>query len=165
LLLRQHLRDMEDALSAKEAKLKRKLALRKQAQQEHDKFLQQTGALEQDLDVAIKKNKDDIARLLIKKIKPLNDLRLEIAQHIRTLDEEIADLRDLLEQQQLKYEQIKHRAVEYCHQSRSQVWQKEHSDMMPNNGLAELSSEEIELELLKRKEALGALPSDLSSGH
>ncbi len=155
LLLKQYLRDMEDALSAKEAELKRKIASRSQAQQEHDKFLRQIEALEDDLKVAINKNKDDIARMLIKKIKPLNDLRNDIAQHIRTLDEEIAGFKDHLGQLQLKYEQIKHRAVEYCHQTRAQVRQKDVSDMLVNNSLGELSEEEIELELLKRKAALG----------
>jgi len=155
LLLKQHLRDMEDALSVEEANLKRKIAARKQAQQEHEKILHQTQALEQDLAIAIKKNKDDIARMLIKKIKPLDDLRHDIAGHIRSLDEEMAALKDLLEQQQLKYGQIKHRAGEYYRQTRNQDWHKDLSDMLAENNGGELSREEIELELLKRKEALG----------
>jgi len=155
LLLKQYLRDMEDALSAKEAALKRKIAARSQAQQEHDKFLGQIEALEDDLKVAISKNKDDIARMLIRKVKPLNDLRNDIAQRIRALDDEITGSRDHLGQLQLTYEQIKHRAVEYCHQTRAHVWQKDVSDMLVDSRLGELSEEEIELELLKRKAALG----------
>ena len=165
LLLKQHLREMEDALSAGEANLKKKIAARTQAQQEHEKILHQTQALEQDLALAIKKNKDDIARLLIKKIKPLDDLRHDIVRHIRSLDEEMAALKDLLEQQQLKYGQIKHRAGEFYRQTRSQDWQKDLSDMLAKDNAGELSREEIELELLKRKEALGlaeSAPSALS---
>ena len=157
LLLKQHLRDMEDALNAKEAKLKRKIAACKQARQEHDNFLKQTEALENDLAVAIKKSKDDIARMLIKKIRPLDDLRHNIAQHIKTLDEEIAELKDHLEQQHLKYAQIKQRSLEYCHRSRSRGWQNDLFDVPVGTGSAELSDEEIELELLKRKEALAGL--------
>jgi phage shock protein A len=163
LLLKQHLRDMEDALNAGEARLQKKIAARKQAQLEHDKFRQQTEALEHDLAVAVKKNKDDIARMLIKKVKPLDDLRKDIAQQIKTLDEEITALKDHLDQQHLKYAQIKHRAVEYCHLSRSQARQKDLSDVPAGTG-SELSEQEIELELLKRKEALGLGQSDLSSG-
>ena len=155
LLLKQHLRDMEDALNAGEARLKRKIAARKQAQLEFDKFKQQTETLEHDLEVAVKKNKDDIARMLIKKVKPLDDLREDIAQHIRALDEEIAAIKDHLDQQHLKYAQIRHRAMEYCHRSRSQARQKDLSDMPVGASSAELSEEEIELELLKRKEAMG----------
>jgi phage shock protein A len=153
LLLKQHLRDMEEALSSGEARLQTKIAARKQAQLEHDNFRQQTEALEHDLEVAVKKNKDDIARMLIKKVKPLDDLRKDIAQHIRTLDEEIAALQDQLDQQHLKYAQIKHRALEYCHHSRSRARRKDLSDV-PVGTSSELSEEEIELELLKRKEAM-----------
>jgi phage shock protein A len=164
LLLKQHLRDMEDALNAGAARLKRKIAARKQAQLELDKFRRQTEALEHDLGVAVKKNKDDIARMLIKKVKPLDDLHQDIAQHIRTLDEEIAALEEHLDQQHLKYAQIKHRTVEYCLQSRSRTQQNDFSEVPAATSSGGLSEEEIELELLKRKEALGAAQSDLSSG-
>ena len=67
---------------------------------------------------------------------------------------------------------LNQRAVEYCHQSQSQGWQKDHSDMLPKNSFGELSREEIELELLKRKEAMGfagrppsALNGQPPSGH
>ena len=155
LLLKQHLRDMEDAVSTREAGLQIKVAELKQARQEHDRFLKQSEVLEHDLAVAIKKNKDDIAKMLIKKIKPLNDLRHDIAQQIRSLDEEIAELKDHLDQQKLKYAQIKHRALKYCRLSRSEVRQNDISDMFVNTSSAEPSDEETELELLKRKEALG----------
>lgn len=155
LLFKQHLRDMEDALIAGEAGLQRKVAARKQARQEHDKLLQQTELLERDLAVAIKKGKDDIARMLIKKLKPLNELRNDIAQHISALKEEIAELKDHLNRQKLKYAQIKHRALRYCRRSRYQAPWNDVSDMPVNTFLGELSEEEIELELLKCKEALG----------
>ena len=75
LLLKQHLRDMAEALSLKEVRLNEMLASRKQAQQDRDKYGRQSQALEQDLAVAIQKDKDDIARMLIRKIKPLDSLR------------------------------------------------------------------------------------------
>ena len=79
LLLKQHLRDMAEALRANEVKLNKMKILRKQAQQEYVKYQQQSQTLEQDLVVAIRKNKDEIARMLIRKIKPLDSLRDEIA--------------------------------------------------------------------------------------
>ena len=155
LLLKQHLRDMEDALNAGDTGLKRKFAARRQAQQEHDKIRQRAEALEHDLQVAVEKRKDDIARMLIKKVKPLADLSKDIAQHIKTLDEEIAALKDHLDQQHLQYAQIKHRAIEYCRLSGPRVRRNYLSDASVGAGSAELSEEEIELELLKRKEAMG----------
>ncbi len=157
LLLKQHLRDMEEALNLKEVGLQKKIVSRKQVQQEHDQYQRQSETLENDLAVAIQKNKDDIARMLIKKVKPLNDLRDELARHIKTLDEEISRCKDHLAQQRLQYEQLKHRSVEYFHYTRAQEWQNDLSEIVPDGKYGELSEEEIELELLKRKEALSAV--------
>jgi phage shock protein A len=155
LLLKQHLRDMAEALSLKEIKLNQMLASRKQAQQEHDNYRQQSQALEQDLAVAIQKNKDDIARMLIRKIKPLDSLRDQIAERIRNLDEETSGYRDLLNQQRLQYEQLKHRSIEFCHKTPMSGWQKNLPEIVAGGKFGELTEQEIELELLKRKEALG----------
>ncbi len=157
LLLKQHLRDMEEALNLQEVGLQKKIVSRKQVQQEHDQYKQQSETLENDLAVAIQKNKDDIARMLIKKIKPLNDLRDELARHIKILDEEIAQSKDHLDQQRLRYEQLKHRSVEFFHKTQMQEWQNDLSEIVPDGKYGELSEEEIELELLKRKETLGAV--------
>ena len=157
LLLKQHLRDMAEALNLKEIKLNKMLLTRKQAQQEYDKYKQQSEALEQDLAVAIQKDKDDIARMLIRKIKPLDCLRDEIAGHIRVLDEEITHCKDHLERQQLHYGQLKHKSVEYFHKVRMQEWPNDPVEKVPGGKYGELSEAEIELELFKRKEALGAV--------
>ena len=71
LLLKQYLRDMAEALNQKEIELARKTARRKQVQKEHDKYYQQFQALDRDLTVAVQKGKDNIARMLIRKSKPL----------------------------------------------------------------------------------------------
>lgn len=157
LLLKQHLRDMAEALSLKEVKLNKMLVSRKQAQREYDKYQQQSQALEQDLAVAVQKNKDEIARVLIRKIKPLDSLRDEIADCIRNLDEEISYYRDHLDQQRLRYERLKHRSVEFFHKTPMHGWQNDLSEIVPNGKFGEPSEAEIELELLKRKEALGAV--------
>jgi phage shock protein A len=157
LLLKQHLRDMAEALNLKEIKLNKMLVSRKQAQQEYDKYKLQSQALEQDLAVAIQKNKDDIARMIIRKIKPLDGLRDEIGDRIRNLDEEISQSKDHLDQQRLRYDQLKHRSVEFFHKAPMHEWQNDLSDIVPDGKNGELSVEEIELELLKRKEALGAV--------
>lgn len=156
LLLKQHLRDMAEALSLKEVKLNEMLASRKQAQQDRDKYGRQSQALEQDLKVAIQKDKDDIARMLIRKIKPLDSLREETTDRISCLDEEISSGRDQLDQQRIQYERLKHRSIEFFHNSAMSGGHREFSEMVPDGRLGELSEQEVELELLKRKEALGA---------
>jgi phage shock protein A len=75
LLLKQHLRDMQESLVQKETQLKKMGTARDQAQQEFQMGKKETDNLESDLEVAIKKDRDDIARMLIKKLKPLSHIQ------------------------------------------------------------------------------------------
>ena len=154
LLLKQYLRDMAEALEQKEARLKKMNLSRSQAVRKRDKYNQDIEKLEQDLEVAIKRDKDNIARLLIKKLKPLTRLRADIERHIDALDHEIAQFNDCIDQQRLQYEQLKQRATEYFHQAEQTEWEKTFSDFIPASISQELSDEEVELELIQRKEAL-----------
>ena len=154
LLLKQYLRDMEEALNLKDAKLAKKIALRNQVQKEHDKYDQQYRALDHDLTVAVERGKDDIARMLIRKTKPLGNLCDELAGQVATLDEEISQYKGHLSEQRLQYEQLKIRSAEYFHRTEMRVREKDMLNIIPNNIPGELSEDEIELELLKRKEAL-----------
>ena len=156
LLLKQHLRDMEETLNCKEAKLRKMTALHSQRQKNLAGYKQQWEALDHDLTVAVRKDKDEIARTLIKKMKPLENLSDELARHLKVLDEEMIQLNDHLQQQRLRYEQLKNRTTEYLHKTRMQRWEKDEIDPIPDGGNGELTDQEIELELLKRKDALDA---------
>jgi phage shock protein A len=159
LLLKQHLREMQDVLNLKEVQLNKMIVSRRQAQKDHNLYIQQAEVLEQDLAVAIKKNKDDIARMLIRKIQPLNNLCNDLSGHIRALDEEIAAGKDRLDQQRLQYDRLKARSIDFFNQCRVHERQRDWPDIGPDDRCADLSEEEIELELLKRKEALGTVLS------
>lgn len=154
LLLKQYLRDMEEALNQKEAKLARMTALRNQSQKEHHKYDQQYQTLDHDLTVAVQRGKDNIARMLIKKTNPLGSLCGELAGQVATLDEEILQFKEHLSEQRLEYEQLKIRSAEYFHRTERQAREKDMLDIIPSNIPGELPEEEIELELLKRKESL-----------
>ena len=154
LLLKQYLRDMAETLNLKEVKLNKLLAVRKQAQQEYDKYQQQSKSLEQDLVVAIQKNRDDIARMLIRKIKPMESLHHQFAERIRYLDEKYSYGRDQLNQQRLRYDRLKHRSIDFFRKSPTQELQMILAETGHAGNYGEISEEEIELELLKRKETL-----------
>ncbi len=154
LLLRQHLRDMEEALDRKQAKLSKMAASHKQGLRDLAGYNEQWEALNQDLTVALRKNKDDIARTLIRRIKPLEDRRDELGRHLKTLDEELIQFKNHLQQQRIRYEQLKNRTAEYLHETQLQQWQKEVIDPTCGDGYGGLTDQEIELELLKRKDAL-----------
>jgi phage shock protein A len=154
LLLKQHLRDMEESLVEKEMKLKKMRSALDQARQDHQKGEKETGNLEQDLEVAIKKNRDDIARMLIKKLKPFTHLQSERRNHIDRLNHEIDQFKAYTEQQRLKYEQLRQKAAEYFCRKEKQNWQPVWLAAQSGLQLHDLSEEEVELELLQRKEAL-----------
>jgi phage shock protein A len=123
LLLKQYLRDMQAALGLKKAELDRMFMMRKQVQQKHSKTRQQSETLERELAAALKIGQDDIVRMLIRKIKPLNDLSDQLAAHLGALDEEILHFKDHLERQRLEYEQLKLKSAQFFQQGRVREWQ------------------------------------------
>ena len=154
LLLKQYLRDMEKALNQKEADIAGKIARRNQIQREHDKYQDQYQSLDNDLTVAVQKGKDDIARMLIRKTKPLVGLRDELGTQLTTLDDELAQLKAHLSHQRLQYEQLKIRSTEYFSRTERLGRKNDVQAIIADKIGGELSEEEIELELLKRKEQL-----------
>ena len=85
----------------------------------------------------------------------IENLRTELNRHTKTMDEEIARLKDLLDQQRIRYDQVKHRAAEYF--SKTQVCRQETglSEPIADGFHRESTENDIEIELLRRKEALG----------
>ena len=154
LLLKQYLRDMEQALNQKEADIARKISRRNQIQKEHGKYNQQYRSLDNDLTVAVQKGKDDIARMLIKKTKPLMGICDALGDQLASLDEELVQLKAHLSQQRLQFEQIKIRSTEYFHRTELLGRKKDMHAVISNDIGEELTEEEIELELLKRKESI-----------
>ena len=138
-----------------EAKLRKMTARRHQGQKDLSGYKQQWEALDHDLTVAVRKNRDDIARMLIKKMKPLENLTDELTGRLRALDEEMIHFKNHLQQQRLRYEQLKNRTTEYLHKTQMQRWEKDVIDPVPDDGYGEPADQEIELELLKRKDELG----------
>ena len=154
LLLKQYLRDMEEALNQKEVKLAGKIARLDQAKKEHHKYKQQYQSLDHDLTVAVEKGRDNLARMLIRKTQPLGGLRDQLADQVATLTEEISQYKQHLSEQRLQYEQLKIRSAGFFHRAEMHEREKDVRGIVLNNIPGGLSEEEIELELLKRKESL-----------
>ena len=154
LLLKQYLRDMEEDLDRKEAELKNIVASRQQAQRDYQRCTRECEKLDKDIEAAIEKDKDDIARSLIKKLKPLAYHCDALGRHIHTLEWETSQLRQCVEEQRLQYEQFQLRSREYFHQIDREDWEKTTSIRSPSGGSGAVSEAEVELELLKRKESV-----------
>jgi phage shock protein A len=153
LLLKQYLRDMQEELGQKEARVRKLVVSRDKLQQDCDKYSGECEKLDQDIESALRKGKDDIARQLIKKLKPVSSHRDELTRHVQNLTKEITEFHGLIEEQRLQYEQLELRAKEYFHREERARWERTIASAIPSPPSGEPSEEEIELELLKRKES------------
>lgn len=155
LILRQSIRDMEEELDRKEQKLQRMRADRERTDKDLQKYRREHRDLEKDLEIAIRKDKDDIARMLIKKIKQVRRHADSLQEHQESLDTEIKNFRDLLEQQRTRLDQLKLRAKEYLLRKEREQWPDAATEAASDfsRHASEPTDEEIELELLKYKEA------------
>lgn len=150
LMLRQCLREMESSLAARRAILNKKISARDAAQSDLDKRREEITALTADIDMAIAKDRDDIARFLIKKEKPLSRHCAELSGQVETLDREIAERRADLEKRRNEYDALKLRASRYLEREEETDWPR--TDKWRGADGATVSDEEVELELLRRKE-------------
>ncbi len=154
LLLKQHLRDMQEELDRKDARLAGMLALRDETEREKERRSRECEALEQDLALAVAKEKDDIARSLIRKIRPLTQHRDELERHVQALDRDIAQFRTALHEQRLLYEQLRLKASEHLRRAERQEWEKAIAGTVPHSLCSEPAEAEVELELMRRKAAV-----------
>jgi phage shock protein A len=152
LMLKQALRDMEGELARKEERIRRLSASREQLRKDMDTHRKEREKFEQDLSVAVEKNRDDIARFLIRKIKPI-ERHMEFLQgQEESLDQDIAELGRTAEEQRRQVQQMQVRVREYCRSTEKQRRERILSSVVPCPSSWEPSDEEVELELLRYKE-------------
>ena len=154
LLMNQYLREMEAALDEKEAELKHLLISEEDTRNEKDKYVSEIKKIESDLEAAVSKDRDDIARFLIKKHNNLKRYGDELERHFQTLKKDIDQRREQMEEQKLEYERLRLRSKAYFHNAERRAWDHNLSGMMPGQHHSELSDEEVEIELLRRKEEI-----------
>ncbi|MDM8537512.1 PspA/IM30 family protein [Desulfobacterales bacterium HSG17] len=158
LLMNQYLRDMEEALEENESQLKHKMDSRSQIKDEYEKYSNEVKKIEKDLEAAIEKDKDDIAKFLIKKLRPVKSYQEDLERHAKNLDKEIAQMREQLEDQKLQYDRVRLKAKDHFKNMKNDTWKQSQSryshSFESDSGYREPCEEEIEMELLRRKEAV-----------
>jgi phage shock protein A len=160
LLLKQYLREMEASLEDKAGRLNRI----GQAIRQTDSDLAQREAEVQklggDLDLALRKEKDDIARMLIRKRRSLDGSCDQLKHQIEALTQEKDHLSETLARQRLHYDGLKLKVTAFRQQARAAGYDDAiaFDDTIAPEGSPQPwgapTEEEIELELLQRKEAL-----------
>jgi phage shock protein A len=154
LLLKQYLREMEASLEDKEGRLNRIEQSIRQAENDHGQRKEEVHKLENDLDLAVRKEKDDIARMLIRKRRSLQGSCEQLKHQIEALTQENSRLSEILARQRLQYDQLKVKVAAFSQQASSEGF----DDVIAPEGVSQAwrapTEEEIELELLQRKEAM-----------
>ena len=149
LLLKQYLREMEAGLDIKAQQVR---GLTQHLERLADRIAahgQEAEKLEQDLTLALRKEKEEIARMLIRKRRTLSGATGQMKHQAETLTQEKEQLCQTLAEQRLQYETLKVKADAYGRRVKDGPW----DDVGPL-GTVEVDDAEIELELLERKEAL-----------
>jgi len=154
LLLKQYLREMEESLKIKEARMEQIERSCRQIQRDLNQRNQESEKLEQDLDLAVRKEKDEIARMLIRKRRTLQGGCEQLQRQLETLTEEKGKINETLAQQRLQYDQLKVKTAAFCRQAEQRQFEEPMAVMDAGFAWQTPSDEEIELELLQRKEAL-----------
>ena len=156
LLMNQYLRDMEQAIEENEAQLKHKISSRSQIKDDYEKYSNEIEKIEKDLEAAIEKDKDEIAKFLIKKLRPVKSYHEDLERHAKKLDKEIKQMRENLEDWRLQYDRLRLKSREHFRNMKNNE-----RDRYPfgtyeskDTGYREPCDEEIEMELLRRKEAV-----------
>ena len=153
LLLKQYLREMEASLTEKKKAHETLGSRYRLAQRDLHQHREEMQKLEKDLNLAVAKEKDDIARMLIRKRLTLQESCGQLTFHLDSLKEEKCTLAETLSHQRLQYEQLKLKAAVFCQRNLAQ----ERSEAVVAPPISPAwkapSDADIELELLQRKEA------------
>lgn len=150
LLLKQYLREMEEEINEKDSSLVRITQSCQHIERDLTQRREEVKKLERDLDLAVFKERDDIARMLIRKRRTLQSTCEQLGCQQEKLEEEKMALAKTLDIQRLEYDQMKLKAASFCQQAKQGPMNTVVTSTVWNTP----TQQEIELELLQRKEAL-----------
>lgn len=154
LLVKQLLRDMEAELGQKEGRKATLQASLEQTKRAHEKYLVECEKLDGDITAAIEKDKDDIARMILKKYRQACNHRDDLQQQGDGIEHDLEQLKIRIAEQRLQYDQLQLRSREYLRTAKQDEWARASAEVVQAGFGKEPSDEEIELELLKRKDAV-----------
>jgi len=151
LVLSQCLREMEDDILRDQAKMNKLSAKRSAASISTDEHARHIEKIELDINQAIKKKKDDIARFLIKKLKTLENINENLKRQMDNYDRELDRLKLGIEEKRLVYDKLKIQADTFISAKKNQDLFAQSDFSAPGS---QPDKEEIAWELEKRKQAL-----------
>lgn len=154
LLLKQYLREMETSLGHKEHQVSALTQRIGRLTGQITRHVEELDKLERDLTLSLEKEKEDIARMLIRRRRALETASSHLKEQVETMTQEKTRLSKTLVHQRLQYETLKAKADAYCHRATDRLFETASHHGAETIYSLNPSDEEIELELLQRKEAL-----------
>ena len=146
LLLKQHLREAETELGRKRARKEALESEQRELGEEAGRAEKEIARLEDDISLAMKGEKEDLARFAIKKLLIFRHRR----EQIQRIAEEREELIKALEKQERELEELRIRVKGYLAKVRSQ------HEAEPCFVEPVIEDQDVELELLRRKQSVGA---------
>ena len=146
LVLRQHLREAEGELRHKRARLEALEAEEKELGEEGARLAERMRELDGDVSLALDAGKEDLARFSIRRLLPLRQAAQRAAERLERARAERGELAGRLEEQERELMDLKLRVRAYLARGAGEA-----------GSAAEplVADEEVELELLRRREAAG----------
>jgi phage shock protein A len=154
LLLRQYLREMETSLRQKEAQLDTLSERVTRLDTHAERYTEEMKKLDQDVNLALSKNKDDIARRLIRRHRELDIAVGHLKAQIEAALQENTRLGQTIGDQKLQYETFQARADTWHQPCENDTFASAARSFPADRHRPDVRDEEIELELIRRKEAL-----------
>lgn len=154
LLLKQYLREMETSLGQKEHQVSALTQRIGQLASQIARHIDEMDKLEGDLTLALEREKDDIARMLIRRRRVFEIATSHLREQIETMTQEKTQLSETLANQRLQYETLSAKAGSFCRQTTDRLFETASHPRAGTIFSVDPGDEEIELELLRRKEAL-----------
>jgi phage shock protein A len=153
LLLRQHLREMQTAMAGRQARIEQFEESLRTGKRDRSRVAQELQNLEADLDRAVARGRDDIARMLIRKLFPVRKRIEHMARRIDDTTRRLVEEQDRMGGERRAYDEIRHRVAAARERRRSAALMADMGSGETGQGQWIPSEEEIEWELLQRKEA------------
>jgi len=143
-MLRQHLRDAEQEVVRKRARLVELEATWKRLATERERAEQEQQRADADAALAIQNERDDLARYSLKQSLTARNLYERITRRMAATSEEQKELGQLLATQQVALEELRARVDAF-------LLARQGSELEAS--IAPVTDEQIELELLRRRQA------------
>jgi len=150
LLLKQHLREAEAELERKRARKEALESEQRELSEEAGRAEKEIARLEDDISLAMKGEKEELARFAIKKLLTFRHRREQAKRQIQRITEEREELVKALEKQERELEELRIRVKGYLAKVRFQ-YETEPLFVEPV-----IEEQDVELELLRRKQSASA---------